>query len=99
MSQLLCVLWGQKVLWTRGAVCWYKSRDRAYSITKTPVKPLSHDLSRGRVAPVMRTPQLHQTEAATVHVPTLAPHCRQDSNQIALCLTVEVIEQSHETAH
>ena len=65
----------------------------------TPFKPLSYVVSHGRVAPVVRTPQRHPTQAATVHVPTPAPHRRQDSNQIGLCLTVEVIEQSHETAH
>ena len=62
-------------------------------------KLLRYVVSRGRMVPVVRTPQRHQTQAATVYVPTLPPHCLQDSNQIGLCLTVDVIEPSHETAY
>ena len=85
--------------WAHKAVCWYKSRDRAYSTMITSFISLSYVVSRGRVAPVIRTPQWHPTQAATVNVLTLPPHRRQDSNQIALCLTVGVIEQSHDTAY
>ena len=63
-----------------------------------PFKLFSYVVSRGRVAPVVRTLQRHQTQAATVYMLILPPHCLQDSNQIGLYLTVEVIEPSHETA-
>ena len=88
MSQWLCVVWGQKVVEPAVEFVGANREIEHTVLTTTHFKPLSYVVSRGRVAPVVRTPQLHQTQAATVHVPTPAPHCRQDSNHIALCLSM-----------
>ena len=82
MSQWLCVVWGQKVVEAAGQfVGANREIEHTAALRQRRFKPLSYVVSRGRVAPVVRTPQRHQTQAATVHMPTPAPHCRQDSNQ------------------
>ena len=88
MSQWLCVVWGEKVVEPAGQFVGATREIEHTVLTTTRFKPLSYVVSRGQVAPVVRTPQQHQTQAATVHPPTPTPHCRQDSNQIGLCLSM-----------
>ena len=99
MSQWLCVLWAQNVVEPAEQFVGANREIEHTALRQRVFKPLSYIVSRGRVAPVVRTPQLHQTQAATVCVAdapaALSPRQQPD------CVVPDrdrSIEQSHETA-
>ena len=99
VSRWLWVPWSQKAVEPSGHfVCANRAIKHTVLRRRIP-KNMSYVVSRGRVAPVVRTPQLYPTQPASVHVPTVPANCRQGSNQVLLPLTAEVIERSYGTAH
>ena len=80
VSQWLCIPWLQKAVELAGQFVCANRAIKHTGLRRRIPKNMSHIVPRGRVAPVVRIPQLYQTQAAIVYVPTLQAHCRQGTN-------------------